>query len=705
MARILKWAAGIIVLVFVVMVISVYVILSRYDFNELKPQISKAAYEATGRELTINGDLDLEIGFTPKLVLTDIKFQNASWGSSPEMVKLKRFEVQVAILPLIRGNFEIKRFILIEPDILLETDENGKLNLAFETSEKAGIEKEEKEPEPDSVTKLPSLSFNVLEIDKGKFAYKDGKSGNTVNIDLNRLTVTAESMQSPMEIILNGDFNGDLFEVKGSLGPLAGFTDPDKSWPMKITAEYLDTTLSLEGSVKDALAGRGIDMAFRVQVQAWTELSRFAGSPIPLKESLDISGRAEDAGINTYSISGLKIMLGDNEINGSLLINIAEKKPYLEANLSSETLDLRPIFSEKEGKEKRETSKEKSTKKGEKLFPDDPLPLEGLNLVDGDFEIRVNKIILPQLVIDDLEVGTKLKAAQLIVEPFKASIGGGTLNGNISLKSIAKSANLAAVLEIDGLNIGNMLKDFDITDFLEGDLEVDLDLMGNGDSIASLMSGLDGHTSVIMSQGRVNNKYIDLIGGDISNNIFRLINPVKEKKDYTEIKCMVSRFDIREGLADSTILVFDTHVMNVIGKGEIDLKTEELDLALKPVPKEGIGGFSLSLSELAKSFKLGGTLAKPSLAIDPTQVALTVGKAIGGIALFGPLGLTSTLAGKSKGEDIDPCAAAIEIARTGIIPSESKETEKEESKSKTTSDAIKDTMKGVGESLKGLLGR
>jgi uncharacterized protein involved in outer membrane biogenesis len=705
MGRILIWVAGIVVIGLVVILISVYVILSRFDFNQLKPQISKAALEATGRELIINGDIELEIGLTPILVLTDINFQNAPWGSRPEMVKLKRFEVQVAILPLIRGNIEIKRFILIEPDILIETDKEGNLNLVFEVPEKAEIEEEEDKTESEGEITLPALTFNRLEIEKGRMMYRDGKSGKTINVNLNRLTAAAADLDHPIAISLNGDIDKALFKVTGSLGPLVGLTDPMKVWPINIEAELLDSILNLEGSVRDVLAGRGIEMGFRVQVQDWEKLSQFTGRPIPVKEPLDISGRAEDTDINAYSISDLKIRLGSNEINGSSLINMTEKKPYLEAKLSSEILDLRPIFLGESGKENQEISEEKPTKKSEKLFPDDPLPLESLNLINGGFEIRLNKIILPQLVIDNLEVDTKLKGAELHVKPLNATIGGGTLKGDIYLKSIDKSADLAAVLDIDGLDIGYMLKELGITDLLEGDLDVALDLTGKGNSVASLMAGLNGHTSVIMSQGRVNNKYINLISGNISDSIFRLFNPVKEKKDFTAVNCIVSRFDMKEGIAKSTVLLFDTNAMNVVGEGEIDLQTEKLDLALNPVPKEGLGGFSLSLGELAKPFKLGGSLAKPSLAIDTTKAAVTLGKAVGGIALFGPLGLASTMVGKSKGGDGDPCVAAMEIARTGVIPSESKETEKEESKPKTTGDTITDTIKGVGESLKGLFGR
>jgi AsmA family protein len=56
------------------------IILYSYDYNKFKPYISQAAREATGRDLRLEGDLKLRIGFTPALVIENIAFQNAPWG-------------------------------------------------------------------------------------------------------------------------------------------------------------------------------------------------------------------------------------------------------------------------------------------------------------------------------------------------------------------------------------------------------------------------------------------------------------------------------------------------------------------------------------------------------------------------------------------------------------------------------------------------
>src|SRR3990172_2269793 len=162
-----KWIFGIAGFLLVALLVAVYIVLSSYDFNHLKPQITRAAKDATGRELALTGNIDLKISFSPALVVEGVTFQNASWGSRPEMAKIKRFEVQVAVIPLISGRIEIKRLILIEPDILIETDKSGKSNLDFETLKKADSTKKKEEGPREEKGKLPALTIAEFRIEKG----------------------------------------------------------------------------------------------------------------------------------------------------------------------------------------------------------------------------------------------------------------------------------------------------------------------------------------------------------------------------------------------------------------------------------------------------------------------------------------------------------------------------------------------------------
>ncbi|MBW2621248.1 MAG: hypothetical protein JRC56_07965, partial [Deltaproteobacteria bacterium] len=122
----------------------------------------------------------------------------------------------------------------------------------------------------------------------------------------------------------------------------------------------------------------------------------------------------------------------------------------------------------------------------------------------------------------------------------------------------------------------------------------------------------------------------------------------------------------------------------------------------KPSPKKGIGidglaKFSLSFGELTKTLKLRGTLSNPSLSVDPTGSIITLGKAVGGVVLFGPFGIAAVLANGQLGGK-NPCLAIIEAAKKEFQKPEAEKSEEKKS-------VIEKTTKDIDNGPKKLLGQ
>lgn len=700
LAKRLKWILGIGAIVLITVFIAAYVLLIRYDYNALKPQIADAAKDATGRELHIGGDIGLEIGLTPVIVLTDIRFQNAAWGSRPELAMVRRLEVEVSLLSLLCGNISVKRLVLIEPDLLIETNEEGGSNLVFEKTRKEA-------PKPvqtpsAGLAVLPGLSLKQLLVERGRFQYRDGRSKRTYSLGLNRLSAGSAREDGPIQIALSGDFQKEPFEVTGSVGSLDALSDPQRAWTTDLVAAMLGVTATFKGSIKDPLALQGVDQVFALKAEDLKGLSEFTGQRLPVAGPVEISGRITDSAPGAYKISDLGLRLGQEKIGGSLEVHLTEGLTRISALIQADKVDLRPLLSVKDRSVQR-TPTDKGGKTG-RIFPSEPLPLEALNKVEAAVKVRVGKLLLPRLAVDNLFSEITIRKARLSVRPLAAVIGGGMLEGEIDLGADGEAVSVAARVKADGMDLEAMLRELGVSDVLGGNLHVDVDVRGRGKSVGGVMADLDGHSVVISDGCRVRNQHIELLGADLSAGFFRLFNPVKEKGDYTDVNCFVSRFDIQNGLAKCTALVFDTTHMTVVGDGTIDLKTETMDISLLPRPKEEMGGTgigmpSMSLGELARPFKLAGTLADPSLAVDTTRAALALGKAAAGTLLFGPVGIAAALVHTDKGVK-NPCLAAVEAARKGVrLGGE------EKGLVEKTTEAVQDTVRDVGRKLKRFFNR
>ena len=113
------------------------VVLMTLDLNDYKPEIIAEVKQATGRDLVIEGDIELEISFTPAIAVNGVRFANAAWGSRRDMVKIDRLEAQVALLPLLSSVIDVQKIVLIGADILLEKNAAGEANFVFAGADKS----------------------------------------------------------------------------------------------------------------------------------------------------------------------------------------------------------------------------------------------------------------------------------------------------------------------------------------------------------------------------------------------------------------------------------------------------------------------------------------------------------------------------------------------------------------------------------------
>ena len=492
-----KWIFGIAVFLVVAFIVAIYAILSSYDFNDLKPQISQMVKDSTGRELSLGGDLELKIGLIPALVVEDVSFQNVSWGSRPELAKIRRLEVQIAVFPLFRRVVQIKRLVLVEPDILIETNSAGKSNLEFETVKNKEVATSKEESPSHGKSILSAIAFNDIRIEKGRFTYNGGQSGRTYTINLESATAFAGT-NGLVALNLNGRYNSKPFRVEASLGSLTALTDPDKTWPVKLTSQIVGSTVTIDGAARDPIKGKGIaitvtgtgrsipeilklfnityipdlgpfdvrakltdldgklgleeidlnvgsedktrarftgaindlikgkglaitvtgtgpsipellkqynityipdlgpfdvtaqltdpdgrlgltdidlkvgtegmvktrfmgaveditaikgmNLNFDIQGKDLANLKEITGKPMPFNGPFSVSGNAVALSAKSYKISDLKALIKESDLNGSLEINLVDKKPRITADLSSQKFDLRPLLSKKGSK-------------------------------------------------------------------------------------------------------------------------------------------------------------------------------------------------------------------------------------------------------------------------------------------------------------------------------------------------------------------
>ncbi len=656
-----KWVLGAIALVVVGFFAVAYIMIATYDFNKLKPRIAGAVRDATGRELTLAGDFKLSFGLSPTVSLEGVSLQNAPWGSRPEMARIKRFEIQMALLPLFRREIQFKRLILVEPDILIEKDPSGKSNLDFKPVAKPKAE------EGPGRAGLPPVVVEEIRIEKGIATIRDAKKAKSSSLAITELKAAVPAGEKPIEFDLKGSYDGKPLEVRGSAGPAHVLMDQEKPSPVNLTAQAAGATLKVEGTIKELLKAKGLDLTVSAEGPSFRNIAEFGGvAGMPdlgaFKLNTKIRGDTEK-----LTLTNLKAAAGSSDISGSAELTLSGKVPRITADLSSQKLDLEP-FSPK--KEQKPSPSGKPAPGAAKVFSSEPLPLEKLKTADAQIRMQAATLLVRGLTLTNFFTDLNLEAGNLAIKQLRFLLSGGEIDGQLTIRSQERGASFGVYLNARQIAVGPLLKRGENKEIVGGKLDAEIKVSGQGRSIAEWMAGLNGRTFANLSQGRIHNKYLSLWGEDLSKSLTRLVHPSQKGDDSTAINCFVNGFDIKNGLATCSALALDTDQMSIVGAGDVDLRNETLNLFFQPSPKkailpESVGQASLSLGELTKPFKLSGTLAHPSLGIDVSQTLTTLGRAFQGWAKSGPAGVLGALQA-APSQDKNPCLTAIEAAKKGV---------------------------------------
>ena len=662
------------------------------DINQYKDKIVEAVRANTGRDFQINGELRLAPSLVPTVAAEGVSLGNAPWAGATPMLSVRRFEAQIALLPLLKKNIEVKRVLLVEPRIELETDQDGRGNWLLGTESEATGQTTTAPADPQA---LPALAINEVRIEGGNIRYVDGQSGQTTKLFIAALTLNSAGFLDEIAVTAEAAVNQIPLSLRATLGSLDALLG-NRDYPLRLNASLPGAKLALDGRLAEPLAASGLTMRVSLEIKRLSDLNPLAGAALPEAGPIAFNGAISDTK-SGYAVKPFTARIMDNELTGEAEIDLSGARPALIADLAARQLDLSPF--QGQGQEKAEATGASAPEavSVKKVFPSDPLPLAGLKAADVTLQFKTGTLITRTLTLNDLDLGLKLDNGKLRIAPFSAKLAGGSLMANIGLDaSGGNSALWDHNIELRQIEPGQLpgLREKQLLSGAKTDIESKG--KGAGASVSAIMAGLNGNLLIKTGQGRITARALESDAASALLNTLTLFNPAMGRQDASALECAVINFAIKDGIAvaDNGIGIA-TGKVNVLGAGNINLKTEALDLGITPRAKAGAG---LSAGQLAGLARLGGTLAAPRAKTD-TEAALTAGiKAGSAVAAGGWSALARGLLGGDTGAGQNPCDIALGL--TPLKTSPGPRAEQNTPAQKT--DAVKEAVEGLGETLKKL---
>lgn len=471
------------------------------------------------------------------------------------------------------------------------------------------------------------------------------------------------------------------FKATGSLRGKGGRFDFDE-----IAVETGKRNLllcSAKGRVADLAGAATVDAALVLASDRPEAVARLAGLDFFGKGTANLTGQLRGNG-STWTMTGVQATLGGSDLSGELNATFAPRRT-LSGTFASGVLNISDFAgaSAAANQGSPPPAQARDSGGGGRLFPDRPLPVAWMHSLDADFAVKVGRVILERREVADVAVVAHLQTGHLTLKPFRFGLAGGTVEGDAAVDATGKQPMITLRLEGHQIEPSKLDGKFPLSG---GRSEVHADLRGSGDSVRGLLASANGEVRVSVGEGRLQNKALDVAGGDLVMQLLSALNPLAKSEDTTLMNCAVVRLLLRDGIATANKgIAMRTSKVDVVGSGTIDLRSERLDLYFKPRARSGVG-LSLS-SSLAGLVKVGGTLSKPSLGIDTagtlrTAASVGAGVATGGLSVLGEMLIDKAAV------DEDPCRTALGLAQQGQSP-QRKESQKQ----------------GQGSLLQGIFGR
>ena len=552
-----------------------------------KEEIAARVRDATGRELTIKGDIKFSLLPRIELEVDDVAFSNAPGASTEDMAKLAKLELRLKLMPLLSGEVAIDSFVLVDPVIQLEIDKQGRPNWAFAARPGGPADAEgarsgaarPAEATDERGMALSELRLGDVRLVNGSVTYFDARSGAKQQLSKINMRLSLPDLDSPFAGAGDVTWNGKRVELKLDVAKprrlLAG-----ESTAVAINLAAEPVKLDYTGSITNADPVR-IDGAIDLDVPSLRALAAWTGNPIEAPGGglgpLSIKGKLAAAGPR-LTFSDVEMALDAIAAKGELLVDAGRARPYLKARLEVARLDLNPYLPP----EKPDGAPAEAGGPAPKAaagWSDDPIDLAALRGADADLALSVGSIAVRKIEVGKSVLTVELKNGRLTADLTELALYKGSGRGRIVLDGAGKVPAVETTFKLAGVEAEPLLRDAAGVERLSGTAAAELAFAGRGRSQRELIGTLNGRGAVTFADGAIKGINLGAMVRNLSSAFLDSQARETQKTDFSELS---GTYTITNGIVRNTDLTLKSPLLRLSGAGTVDLPRRTVDYRVEP---------------------------------------------------------------------------------------------------------------------------
>lgn len=222
-------------------------LLSLVSPANVRAQVERAVESATGRELSIKGDVAVSLWPVFGVSAKDVTLANVPGGRAPSFLDAKEIKIGVAVAPLLNGVIEVHELTFDTPKLALEVSDTGAPNWVFKP--KPSTAPAPRSPQPAGP---PKLTVHTVRVENGAISLDNFQTGQTLAITAISADSALEGFNTPMTLNASGVFKAEDVRITATVARPGAILDAGKTG-LKYVLDSAPLKTSFDGEV--ALAG------------------------------------------------------------------------------------------------------------------------------------------------------------------------------------------------------------------------------------------------------------------------------------------------------------------------------------------------------------------------------------------------------------------------------------------------------------------
>ncbi|MEQ8956073.1 MAG: AsmA family protein [Gammaproteobacteria bacterium] len=502
--KLLKVLLGVLALV----VIVVAGILLLVNTDQWKQALQNAVARNTGYELTIAGELDLNLFPVLGLTLNDVRVRNPAFPQ--ELASTSAVSLRVDRNELIGGRLLIEELIADDFHINYLVDANGNSPWLIENRSDPASPDSSGSDEVEAVT----IAFERIRIENASIDYQDVSQGSryqfhninlesrdtnfsgqafSLELDLDMVRYDAASAQEKtVSLSLNSRISADL--AAGTvLVEEIGFSVTPMLLQGRIAIRNLNESVNLEGAFN---SNRFDSIALLQHLGLMTAETEFTGNVTDspqLELGFEFSGNSDG-----MDVSSFRVGLGETEIEGDATVRLATAfaPMSISYDVISSALDLSPFIPA--------TEEQADPALPEPTSPEAPLPFDSLTSLSLRGSIAVESVTANEFLFQDVNLFTNIEDGVLDLELQPASVFDGLVQGSVRVDGRGSTPTIDARITTQNLNLVELAPAVSRLNVLTGRLNLNSAYTARGNTVSALGETLAGSTEFSVTENSVN---------------------------------------------------------------------------------------------------------------------------------------------------------------------------------------------------------